>query len=75
MATTQRCDICQKESEYPLETLRNVYRSKNINEVCSPCLVVINRKLDKLRHKYFRMIDEEFKVFCKSERSKYLKHG
>ena len=48
-----QCDICSKQVQYKfqLNTLREIYQTEDIVQVCEDCEYIINKRLQKLQDK------------------------
>ena len=48
-----QCDICSKQVQYKfqLHTLREVYQTENIAQICEDCLYVVDKQLYKIQTK------------------------
>ena len=53
MLKNLQCDICSKQVQYKfqLDTLKEIYQTEDIVQVCEDCLYVIDKRLDKLQRK------------------------
>lgn len=64
------CDLCQKVQHYPqvLLTVRTVYQTEVVKEVCSQCNVMINAYVERLQRITDLVIQEQTKNFINSLR-------
>ena len=48
-----QCGICSKQVQYKfqLHTLREVYQTENIAQICEDCLYVVDKQLYKIQNK------------------------
>lgn len=58
----QTCDICGKQTA-DLVSLKSVYQTDDIKEICSDCQVTVNNQLDKLFKITFKTNQHWLKTF------------
>lgn len=48
-----KCDVCSKQVQYifQLHSLREVYQTKNIIQICEECNSIVDKQLYKLQRK------------------------
>ena len=53
MNSKNKCDICSKQVQYKfqLNTLREIYQTKDIVQICEDCEYIINKRLQRLQNK------------------------
>ena len=51
-----QCDICSKQvqSKFQLHTLREIYQTENIAQICEDCGSVVNKQLYKIQNKCWK---------------------
>ena len=51
-----QCDICSKQvqSKFQLDTLREIYQTENIAQICEDCGSVVNKQLYKIQNKCWK---------------------
>ena len=53
MLKNLQCDICSKQVQYKfqLHTLREIYQTEGIVQICEGCEYIINKRLQRLQNK------------------------
>lgn len=58
------CDLCGKKG-VSLSTLKDIYKTKDVAEVCDACETIINKKLRKVQDFAFDLIPKLLKQYFK----------
>lgn len=66
------CDICDKTGCH-LEDVREIYRTREIRQVCDDCRRMINKQLDKIRYGLLAPLGPMLKAYMRNQRAKHRK--
>jgi len=64
------CDICGKKGT-TLESLRDLYKTDDIQQLCPECISEVNTQLGKLQQMTFGMTETWLKRFMRNTRRKF----